>query len=276
MSRLLDSDFWEQYKTFLYSSLSHATACDRLLYSKKYYYILSNGNASDLLALKGEKRNHVMKSLAILSKYLGCYDKWKQIREQHQLKWTNEDAFNSFTRILGDKTNYSNMIMWLKKALHSLPKDYGNILLYCTLTGLRPEEACQSVNLIQNDLSTYMNKKSMTLEHFRYPEIFLRRTKKAYMSIVTNEIIEIALNSGTHNYDAIKRMMVKKQLQMNMSFCRKIFATFLRMDDIESETIDLLQGRIPKSVFVRHYYRPNLINHKIRKSIENLSKKITC
>ena len=45
----------------------------------------------------------------------------------------------------------------------------------------------------------------MTLEHFRYPDIFIRRTKKAYISIVTDEIIEIAMDSGTHDYDAVKR-----------------------------------------------------------------------
>ena len=45
---------------------------------------------------------------------------------------------------------------------------------------------------------------------------------------------------------------------MNMNYCRKIFATFMRNNGIEQEVIDLLQGRIPKSVFVRHYYKPDL------------------
>ncbi len=43
-----------------------------------------------------------------------------------------------------------------------------------------------------------------------------------------------------------------------MSYCRKIFATFLRNEGVESELIDLLQGRIPNSIFVRHYYRPDM------------------
>ena len=47
---------------------------------------------------------------------------------------------------------------------------------------------------------------------------------------------------------------------MNMSVCRKIFATFLRNEGVEQEMIDLLQVRIPKSVFVRHYYRPDSSN----------------
>ncbi|MDN5845258.1 MAG: hypothetical protein L0H53_03180 [Candidatus Nitrosocosmicus sp.] len=42
-----------------------------------------------------------------------------------------------------------------------------------------------------------------------------------------------------------------------MSYCRKIFATFLRNEGVEPELIDLLQGRIPNSVFVRYYYRPD-------------------
>ena len=30
-----------------------------------------------------------MKSLAILSKFMGCYDNWKNIKERYQLKWSN-------------------------------------------------------------------------------------------------------------------------------------------------------------------------------------------
>jgi intergrase/recombinase len=57
---------------------------------------------------------------------------------------------------------------------------------------------------------------------------------------------------------------------MNMAFCRKIFATHLRMNGIEQETIDLLQGRIPKSVFVRHYFRPDFNHDRIKEAIYSL------
>jgi intergrase/recombinase len=43
-----------------------------------------------------------------------------------------------------------------------------------------------------------------------------------------------------------------------MNYCRKIFATYLRSKGIEQEVIDLLQGRIPKNIFVRHYYKPDI------------------
>jgi len=59
------------------------------------------------------------------------------------------------------------------------------------------------------------------------------------------------------SYNALKLMLKRKGLDMNMYYCRKVFATYLRNEGIESEIIDLLQGRISSSVFVRHYYRPD-------------------
>ena len=60
-------------------------------------------------------------------------------------------------------------------------------------------------------------------------------------------------------------------MEMHMNYCRKIFATYLRNNGPEQEIIDLLQGRLPKSVFVRHYYRPDLGRFKkIRHLLDNL------
>ncbi len=52
-----------------------------------------------------------------------------------------------------------------------------------------------------------------------------------------------------------------------MNFCRSLFATHLRMEGITAEIIDILQGRISKSVFVRHYMRSDM-----RKELEKVSK----
>ena len=44
-----------------------------------------------------------------------------------------------------------------------------------------------------------------------------------------------------------------------MHYSRKIFSPYLRQyAGIESEIIDLLKGRIPNTVFTKHYFRPNL------------------
>jgi intergrase/recombinase len=46
-------------------------------------------------------------------------------------------------------------------------------------------------------------------------------------------------------------------MKMDMHYCRKIFASHLRQSGIESEIVDLLQGRVPKTVFARHYFTPS-------------------
>ncbi|AFU57419.1 hypothetical protein Ngar_c04750 [Candidatus Nitrososphaera gargensis Ga9.2] len=100
------------------------------------------------------------------------------------------DVFISMMENNGN--NYSAMMQWLKATFSKIPNEYGNILIYATLVGPRPDEACQSINLIQTDLDNYLKKDWMTLEHYKYPEIFIRRTKKAYISIINQEVIELA------------------------------------------------------------------------------------
>ena len=55
----------------------------------------------------------------------------------------------------------------------------GQIVRFGVLTGLRPAETVESVKLINNELtfSKYYNTDNQTLEHFRFPDIFLRDTK---------------------------------------------------------------------------------------------------
>jgi intergrase/recombinase len=110
----------------------------------------------------------------------------------------------------------------------------------------------------------------MALEHFRYPGIFIRRTKKAYISIITDKSFELAKQSATCGYNALRLAVKKRGLDMNMAYCRKIFATYLRNKGIEQEIIDLLQGRTPKSVFAGHYFRPDFNHDKIKEAISSL------
>jgi intergrase/recombinase len=270
----LDSRLWKNYGSYLSTMVNKHTASCRLSYSKKYAYVLVGGDAKDILSLSADKRIHVMKSLATLSKYLGCYDKWNAIRQRFQLRWSNGEDLNPFTTILNSRTNYSNMVAWLKNAYSILPKEYGNILIYCTLTGLRPQESIQSLEILHTDTENYLNKDSMTLEHFRYNQ-FIRRTKKAYVSIVSEKILEIARNSGSHSYNAIRLTARRNNVEMRMSYCRKIFATYLRMNGIEPEIIDMLQGRIPKSIFARHYFRPDSNYDAVRRILNSLIEDIS-
>jgi len=46
-------------------------------------------------------------------------------------------------------------------------------------------------------------------------------------------------------------------LNMKLKYCRKIYASCLKQCGIETEIINMLQGRIGKDIFLRHYYSPN-------------------
>ena len=69
---------------------------------------------------------------------MGCYDKWKAIKERYQLKWSNENSIDAFKKIINEDNSYNNLLEWLKNTTSQISDKYRNILFYCTLTGLRP------------------------------------------------------------------------------------------------------------------------------------------
>jgi intergrase/recombinase len=229
--------------------------------SVKYHHILYERDASELVSYSVGKRKHIMKALAAFSKYSGCYETWQTIRKQHQLKWTSVDSLSGFNSIFKENANFSKMVEWIKNAITNYPR-FSNIFLFDVLTGLRPAEAIESFNILIDPAKRagYVSKDGNILEHFRFPDTFLRRTKKAFISIVNKNILKLTENrqKDVLNYDKIRLAFLRDNQKFYMSYCRKIFAIFLRNEGVESELIDHLQGRIPNSIFVRHYYRPDM------------------
>jgi hypothetical protein len=229
---------WTKYREYLQKNYSHHTMMERLAYAKKYYQVLANNEASQLYLLNQSKRLHVMKAIATLSKFLGQYDRWQLIRNRYNLKWTEENNFNFATA--PTNLNLNTMILWLKEAYQKIPTSYGNILLFNTLTGLRPQETIDCIKLLKAGAPNYLN--NNTLQHYKHPDIFIRRTKKAYISIINVKILELANSCGNHTYEAIRLYLNHRSISMNMAYCRKIYATYLRSKGVESEIIDILQG----------------------------------
>ncbi len=62
---------------------------------------------------------------------------------------------------------------------------------------------------------------------------------------------------------------------MQMKYTRKIFASYLRKMVIQPEVIDLLRGRVPNSVFVRHYFTPTGdYRDKVLQAVHQLQREI--
>ena len=253
------------------------TAEDRLRYAKLYSHKLETGNVQELLQLSPDKRIHAMKAISCLAKYTGKYDRWLQLRQRYGLKWTSgNEALATLERFFDDNKTLDAMMQWLNQARQALPKAYGDTLLFCTLTGLRASECINCIKLIKDPehFKTYYNEGRQCLEHFRFSKIFIRRTKAAYISIVNKEILAIAQKiEKTPRYNGLKMACRHRSLDMQMKYCRKIFASYLRQSaGIPSETVDLLSGRVPKSVFARHYFAPSVdYREKVLQAVGQLS-----
>jgi hypothetical protein len=185
-----------------------------LCYAKRFYTALLSGEVSPLLQLSSiEMRLNVMKSLTILSKYLGCYDKWQQIRQRYSLKWSRPDAgMQSLQRFFSDELTFDVMLQRIKEMIRLLPTFMARIIKFACLIGLRSSEVVESVRLLNSschgNCNTYYNPERQVLEHFRFPQ-FLRQTKKAYLSFVTPSMLSIVQNlEKVSTYNAIRLVVV--------------------------------------------------------------------
>jgi hypothetical protein len=269
-----------------------------LSYAQRYHNILETGDATPLVLTKSSTtRRHAMESLAVYSKYLGCYGRWQQIRQAYSLKWTNGDeSIQSLQRFFDSNLTLDSMLERVKEMIRVLPAAMAAIVKFNLWTGLRPVEACESVRLLnwhlvansdksftgkQFDKSLsgqqYYNQEQRCLEHFRFPDIFLRPTKKAYISYLSLDSYQriATLGAKPPTWTAIRSACKRRKIEMSMHLTRKIFASWLRQKGIEPEVVDLLQGRVSQSVLTRHYLAPdNRLRERVLNAVSELQQQI--
>jgi hypothetical protein len=248
---------WIKYREFLLSKFSRSYALQVFNNGLRHYYCLEN--PTNISAIPATTRGNVLKAMVNLSKFLGCYEEYKLKLRNNGVKWINtDDSFNSFLRIINN--NHNNLGEWYR-ATQNILRDKEKLWLKFTLeTGLRKQEAINSFNLIiqlagRGKLSEYYNEELGILEHFKYGDLFLRATKKVYISIVSEELVSEIASSQPVSYSAIRKRLARNKQKLRFKELRSYFATYLRKKGILAEYVDLLQGRIPKSVFARHYLK---------------------
>ena len=250
---------WEKYEEWLYNHLAENYARDVIGYSKKYADILTDNRASKLLMFSRDKQRLVMSALSNLSKFLGVYQQWKESTRNVGLKWSKTDTFESFVRIMNN--NHNDLLEWHRKASGILKDNERLYLKFMLLSGLRKNEGIQSFNLIitlfrNGKLADYLNENLSMLEHYRFKQ-FLRRTKNAYITFVPRDHLMQIANSKPVSYPAIRKSLERRGLKTRIKELRSYYASFMVRHNLISEEVDLLQGRVPKSVFVRHYLKEN-------------------
>ena len=83
----------------------------RMAYARRYDHLMVTGDFSEIMEFSNDKKKHIMKSFALLSKYLGCYDRWQDYKNRYQLKWTvSRDSLASFQIMTNLDNEFSNMV----------------------------------------------------------------------------------------------------------------------------------------------------------------------
>jgi hypothetical protein len=68
------------------------------------------------------------------------------------------------------------------------------------------------------------------LKHYQFPSLFIRQTNNACMSIINQDIFKIAKETPYREkllQFPPKRISITNKLDMNMYYCRKVFAILL-------------------------------------------------
>jgi intergrase/recombinase len=215
-----------------------------------------------MLALSDNRRLDALKAMVCLSKYLGCYEAYKNKLKNFGIKWANPDtAFNGFLAIFNHK--HDTLSLWIREVQPLLYDNERLFLRFLAVTGLRKSEAITSFNMIielnaKGKLGEYYNEDFSTLEHFKFGRLFLRGTKNAFISIVPKALIIEVYNSQPVTYDAIHCRLMRRHIHLRLKEFRSYHNSYLRKNGIITELVDVLAGRVPKSVFCRHYLGMNM------------------
>jgi hypothetical protein len=248
---------WLDFKIYVQNKYRRTTAKRVMCYANRYYGILESGQIGQLNAVPS--RSEVIKSLIVISKYIGCYEQFKAALKSYGIKSERPDALAAFVRIYSN-TN-SNLDEWISEVSPILTPEENLLLRFLRLTGLRCSEGIESFNLIhelsgKGKLSEYFSAENGILEHFRYKEKFLRGTKNAFISIVPETLISEIRGSQPVTYAAITKKIQRRKIPTRISELRDFYGTFMIRHGLVAQEADLLCGRIPPSIFVRHYFSP--------------------
>jgi hypothetical protein len=255
-----DLDGFEQWLKAKYS-VSYAKTM--LCYAKKNSQLLSaDSHLGDLELLSNDVKSSTIKSLILLSKFLGIYPQFKLRLNEHGIKLYRPDSLNAFLRILN--SNNSDILNWFRTIFPSLNSDEQVFQRFLLFSGLRTSEAINSFNKIielskENKISDYYDEEMMCLCHFKYPKQFIRRTKNCFITFITSEELKEISNCRKITYNSMRKRLERQGItKMRFSELRDYFGTYLLNHGLLEQEVNLLQGRIPVSVFVRHYWSPKL------------------
>jgi intergrase/recombinase len=263
---------WNDFKAYVFKKYAKSWARTVYSYARKYAELVDNPSVVETFS--GSKKNSVLKSLVALSKFYGFYPEFKQRIEDYGIKYSRISSIDSFFRIFNN--NNKDILVWYQKATSVLDDDCSTYLKFLLMSGLRPSEGIESFNLVRTRLEEYYNVEFGTLEHFRFKDMFLRNTKNVFITIVPEALIQEIAEKEKVTSPMVTKKLQRNGLRIRLNNLRDYYATFMVRNGLIKEEVDLLQGRIGKSIFVRHYWSPAIkeLKQRVLKALKELESNI--
>ena len=219
-------------------------------------------------------RNQALKSLSALAKFTGFYDDFKVLVKNYGLKWVGKSSDDLLIERLTRNNNGSDLVKWINDVKTAIP-ELSVFMDFVVSTGLRFEEAIQAYNLIidlskQNKLSEYFDRENQILEHFRFRELFIRKSKKAFISFVSENLMQQIVTHDKVSRALINHRLSRRRIKARFSDLREYYATVMTKH-LKQPEIDFLQGRTSTSVFMRNYFNPVWIQDLKNRALEGTS-----
>lgn len=272
---IVDVD-WKGFEEWLRRDKSANVVRDVLSYARRYRDCLFKLDLSEVAGLNASKRRLVLASLSNLAKFLGVYDQWREAVRRFGVKWVDmETKDRRIIDRLTRKADVDAVYGWVRNVKQVCPQ-YSDFLDFMAVTGLRLVEAIESWNLIKSveNLGDYFDGEKEVLMHYKFPERFLRKGKKAFISFVPKDMVErircsrLALGS--------RHTVAKAVGNARFSDLREAHASILTKY-LNASEIDFLHGRVGTSVFMQNYFNPALISdlkERVFKAITEIQAKV--
>jgi len=250
---------WDVFKIWLEKQLRPRTVKDRLKYARKYAHCLFQRDFSQLNLVSESERQHALKGLSALSKFLGVYEEFRTLVKNYGVKWAGKRSEELIIERLTKTVNGNELAEWVKSVKQALP-ELSIFLDFIASTGLRFEESINAYNLIidlasHGKLNEYYNAENRALEHFRFKELFIRNSKKAFISFVSQEMVNKIAKSEKLTYNSIHCKLKRRKMRLKFADLREYYASVMTKYLSQPE-IDFVQGRISTSIFMRNYFNP--------------------
>jgi len=204
-----------------------------------------------------------MKALSALAKFLGLYGEFKDLIKNYGLKWNSGNVDDLIISRLTKANENDDILKWIGRIKDKLPK-LDVFLDFVLASGSRYEESVKAYNLIidlarKKRLNEYYNVEAEALEHFRFKQHFILRTKKVFISLIPKTSIQKISKQDKLTCTQINKQIQRNGFKLRFGDVREFYATYMTKWLAQPE-IDFLQGRVSANVFMRNYFNPALID----------------